>query len=148
MIAADHYLPTNALQIPEGGPKAVGGSPFDFRKIKPMAQVENGEPVLFDHNFCLSPERVAKRLVAHARSPKSGVDLRVHTTEPGVQFYAAFKLNVTVPGLDGLNYPPGAGFCLETQVWPDAINQPGFPNAVLRPGEVLRQETDYVFSKG
>jgi len=148
MIAAVHYLPTNALQIPEGGPKAVGGTPFDFRKIKPMVQVENGEPLLFDHNFCLSPERVAKRLVAHARSPKSGVDLRVHTTEPGIQFYAAFKLNVPVPGLDGLNYPPGAGFCLETQVWPDAVNQPDFPNAVLRPGEVLRQETDYVFSKG
>jgi len=40
-----------------------------------------------------------------------------------------------------------AGFCMETQVWPDAINHPNFPNAVLRPGEVLRQETDYVFSK-
>jgi aldose 1-epimerase len=36
---------------------------------------------------------------------------------------------------------------METQVWPDAINHAGFPNAVLRPGEVLRQETDYIFSK-
>ena len=52
-----------------------------------------------------------------------------------------------VPGLDGLTYPPFAGFCLETQIWPDAINQAGFPDAVLRPGEILRQETDYVFSR-
>jgi aldose 1-epimerase len=54
---------------------------------------------------------------------------------------------VAVPGLDGRKYGPFAGFCLETQVWPDAINHEGFPNAVLRPGEVLRQETDYIFTK-
>lgn len=148
MIAADAYLPTNAEQIPEGGPKAVDGTPFDFREIKPMLQMEAGERVLYDHNFCLSPERTDKRLVAHATSPTSGVHMRVLTTEPGVQFYAAFKMNVPVPGLDGLTYPPFSGFCLETQIWPDAINQAGFPKAILRPGEVLRQETDYVFGMG
>jgi len=148
MLAADAYLPTNVEQIPEGGPKAVDGTPFDFRRMKPMVQAEAGARVLYDHNFCLSAERTEKRLVAHVTSPTSGVHLRVLTTEPGVQFYAAFKMDVPVPGLDGLNYPPFSGFCLETQIWPDAINQPGFPEAVLRPGDVLRQETDYVFTKG
>ena len=146
-IAADSYLPTNEKQIPEGGPRDVTGTAFDFRQMKSVVQQENGEQVLFDHNFCLSNQRVAKREVAHARSKDSGVNLRVLTTEPGVQFYAAFKVNVAVPGLEGRKYGPFSGFCLETQIWPDAINQPGFPNAVLRPGEVLRQETDYVFSK-
>jgi aldose 1-epimerase len=147
MIAADAYLPTNAEQIPEGGPKGVSGTPFDFRAMKPMVQTAGGERVLYDHNFCLSPERTEKRLVAHATSSASGVHLRVLTTEPGVQFYAAFKMNVPVPGLDGLSYPAFSGFCLETQIWPDAINQAGFPKAILRPGEVLRQETEYVFAK-
>jgi aldose 1-epimerase len=109
--------------------------------------MENGEQMLFDHNFCLSNERVAKRPVAQARSKDSGVSLLVLTTEPGVQFYAAFKVDVAVPGLEGRRYGPFSGFCLETQIWPDAVNQPGFPEAILRPGEVLRQETDYVFSK-
>jgi aldose 1-epimerase len=147
MIAADAYLPTDAEQIPEGGPKAVDGTAFDFRTMKPMVQAEGGERVLYDHNFCLSPERVEKRLVAHVQSPASGVHMRVLTTEPGVQFYAAFKMDVPVPGLDGLRYPPFSGLCLETQIWPDAVNQPGFPEAVLRPGDVLRQETDYAFAK-
>lgn len=145
-IAADSYLPTDAEQIPKGGPKAVEGTPFDFRIMKPMAQMQGGERVLYDHNFCLSPQRTEKRLVAHVMSPASGVHMRVLSTEPGVQFYAAFKMNVPVPGLDGLAYQPFAGFCLETQIWPDAINQPGFPQAILRPGEMLRQETDYVFA--
>ena len=147
MIDADRYLPTNAQQIPEGGPRDVTGTAFDFRVMKSVVQHEDGGQVPFDHNFCLSDERVAKRAVAELRSPKSGVSMKVVTTEPGVQFYAGFKMDVPVPGLGGRRYGPGSGLCLETQIWPDAINQQGFPMAVLRPGEVLRQETDYVFAK-
>lgn len=147
MIAADHYLPTDDLQIPTGEIRPVDGTPFDFRTMAPMQRFEGGEQVLYDHNFCLSGERTAKRSVVTARSPNSGVSLEVRTTEPGVQLYAGFKLDVPVSGQGGRKLGPFAGFCLETQVWPDAINQQGFPNAVLRPGEVLRQETDYVFTK-
>jgi aldose 1-epimerase len=147
MIGADYYLPTDEKQVPTGELRPVAGTDFDFREMAPMKRFHDGEQVLYDHNFCLSRERTAKRSVALARSLNSGVSLEIRTTEPGVQFYAAFKLNVPVPGLDGRRYGPFAGFCMETQVWPDAINHDGFPNAVLRPGEVLRQETDYVFSK-
>jgi aldose 1-epimerase len=148
MIKADAYLPTNARQIPEGGPRDVTGTPSDFRAMKSVVQSENGAQVLYDHNFCLSDERVEKRFVAEARSPKSGVSMKVLTTEPGVQYYAAFKTDVPVPGLGGRHYGKFCGFCLETQIWPDAINQKGFPKAELRPGEVLTQVTDYVFSRG
>ncbi|MEZ2129977.1 MULTISPECIES: aldose epimerase family protein [unclassified Sinorhizobium] len=147
MIAADHYLPTNEKQVPSGEVRSVAGTSFDFREMAPMKRFEGGEQVLYDHNFCFSTERVAKRSVAIARSLNSGVSLEVRTTEPGVQFYTGFKLNVPVPGHGGRKYGAFAGFCLETQVWPDAINHDGFPNAVLRPGEVLRQETDYIFTK-
>jgi aldose 1-epimerase len=147
MIAADHYLPTNDRQVPTGELGSVDGTAFDFREMSPMKRFADGQQALYDHNFCLSPERTAKRSAILARSINSGVSLEVRTTEPGVQFYAGFKLNVPVPGLDGRKIGPFAGFCLETQIWPDAINHQGFPNAVLRPGEVLRQETDYIFTK-
>ncbi|WP_284777274.1 aldose epimerase family protein [Agrobacterium sp. lyk4-40-TYG-31] len=147
-IAADHYLPTTEQQIPTGEIRPVDGTVFDLRTSTPMRREENGQQVSYDHNFCLSPQRVAKRKVARVYAPASNVTLDVHTTEPGVQFYSAFKLNVAVPGLDGRHYGPFAGFCLETQIWPDAVNHKGFPDAVLRPGETLRQETDYIFKKG
>jgi aldose 1-epimerase len=147
MIAADHYLPTDEKQVPTGEIRSVAGTPFDFREMSPMKRFEGGEQVLYDHNFCFSAERTAKRSVVLARSVNSGVALEVRTTEPGVQFYAGFKLNVPVPGHGGRRIGPFAGFCLETQVWPDAINHEGFPDAVLRPGEVLRQETDYIFTR-
>lgn len=146
-IAADHYLPVDERLIPTGEIRPVAGTLFDLRTMTPMRRQLEAGGVAFDHNFCLSPQRRAKTWVAQARSPVSGVSLDVHTTEPGLQLYTGSKIDVPVAGLDGRRYGPFAGFCLETQNWPDAVNHAGFPAAVLRPGQTLRQETDYVFAK-
>ncbi|OHV83343.1 aldose epimerase family protein [Ensifer sp. LCM 4579] len=147
MIAADHYLPVDEHLIPTGEIRPVAGTVFDLREMTSMRRQMDGNRIAYDHNFCLSPERKEKRTIALVRSIGSGVSLEVLTTEPGVQLYTGSKLNVSAPGLEGRPYGPFAGFCLETQIWPDAINHDGFPKAVLRPGETLRQETDYVFTK-
>ncbi len=148
MIAAEFYLPVDGWTIPTGETRSVAGTPFDFRQSRPIGLArEKGNPVAYDHNFCLSAARVAKRPVALLKSPVSGISMEVLTTEPGVQFYAGSKLDIPVAGLDGRRYRAFAGLCLETQVWPDAVNHLGFPNAVLMPGERLVQETDYVFSR-
>ncbi len=148
MIAADRIVEVDERQCPTGRLLPVAGTEFDLREMGPMDRKREGKQVLFDHNYCLSAERVAMRPVAIARSAGSGVSLEVRTTEPGIQFYSGFKLDVPVPGLGGRHYGRFAGFCLETQVWPDAVNHPDFPDGVLRPGNVLRQETDYAFTKG
>ncbi|MCX8997985.1 galactose mutarotase [Rhizobiaceae bacterium BDR2-2] len=146
-IAADHYLPVDERSVPTGEIRPVDGTPFDLRRETVLGDRIGADFAGFDHNICLSPERVARRHVARAVSPASGISLDVATTEPGVQFYTAHKLSVPVPGHDGRTYGPFAGFCLETQIWPDSINRENFPNAVLRPGEELVQETDYIFRK-
>ncbi|MGG7519326.1 aldose epimerase family protein [Allorhizobium undicola] len=146
-IAAESYLPVDARLIPLGHQQKVEGSAFDFRVSRPIRFEEAGAQVPYDHNFCLSAARVEKRPVARVFSPLSGITMQVATTEPGVQFYAGVYVNVPVPGLHGHLYGAYSGLCLETQIWPDAINHPGFPNAVLRPGERLVQETDYSFQK-
>lgn len=146
-IAADRYLPVDERNVPTGEIRPVDGTPFDFRTETALRERIGPDFPGFDHNLCLSPERVEKRHVARAASPATGIVLDVATTEPGVQFYTAHKLSVPAPGHDGRLYGPFAGFCLETQIWPDAINRENFPNAVLRPGEELVQETDYVFRK-
>ena len=147
MIAAEHYLPVDDKLIPTGEQRSVEKTPFDFREIAPIRRGENGKQVPFDHNFCLSAERTEKRSIARVESLASGVSLDVRSTEPGVQFYIGGSLDVPVPGLDGRHYQPFGGFCLETQIWPDAVNHSNFPKAILRPGDMLRQETDYIFAK-
>lgn len=147
-LKAEHYLPVDENLVPIGEIRPVAGTPFDLRDWTPLRRQAEAGGVAFDHNFCLSENREAKRLVCEARSPSSGVSMDVLTTEPGVQLYTGAHVNPPVPGLDGRRYGAFAGFCLETQIWPDAVNHENFPNAVLRPGETLRQETDYVFRKG
>ena len=53
----------------------------------------------------------------------SGRVLEVYTTQPGVQFYTGNFLDGTLKGKSGAVYPKHSGFCLETQSWPDAVNQ-------------------------
>ena len=146
-LRAEHYLPVDENLIPTGEVRPVAGTPFDLRSWASLRRQTEEGGVAFDHNFCLSPTRQAKRPVAEVRSPLSGVSLEVLTTEPGVQLYTGGKVGPPVPGLGGRRYGPFAGFCLETQVWPDAVNHSHFPNAILRPGETVRQETDYIFRK-
>ena len=147
-LAAEHYLPVDERLIPTGDVRPVAGTPFDLRQWTPLDRQTQDGGIAFDHNFCLSSERQAKRPVIEVRSPQSGVSLAVLTTEPGVQLYSGAHVAPAAPGLEGRRYGAFAGFCLETQVWPDAVNHGHVPNAVLRPGETLRQETDYIFRKG
>lgn len=53
----------------------------------------------------------------------SGRVLEVYTTQPGVQFYTGNFLDGSLKGKSGAVYPKHSGFCLETQNWPDAVNQ-------------------------
>jgi aldose 1-epimerase len=48
-------------------------------------------------------------------------------------------------GKGGAVYKKQGGFCLETQHFPDAINQPKFPSIVLRPGKTYETTTVYKF---
>ncbi len=67
------------------------------------------------------------------------------TTEPGVQFYTGNFLDGSLKGKSGKPYVQYAGFCLEAQHFPDAVNHPNFPSIILHPGESYRQVTVYRF---
>ncbi len=72
--------------------------------------------------------------------------LEVSTTQPSVQVYTGNKLDGTLEDRAGHRLGPRGGIALECQGYPDAPNQPGFPSAVLRPGEQYRATTVWRFS--
>jgi aldose 1-epimerase len=78
---------------------------------------------------------------ATVRDPLTGRTLEVLTTEPGVQFYTGNFLDGTVPGKGGVKYGRRAGFCLETQHFPDSPNHANFPSPVVRPDRPYRSTT-------
>jgi aldose 1-epimerase len=145
-IVADYYTPIDETLIPTGEIKPVGGSPFDFREFHKIGervkQLDSKPGKGYDHNFVLDNQDGDLALAAVVREPKSGRVLKVFTTEPGVQFYGGNFLD-GVKGKDGKTYAHRSGFCLETQHYPDSINQPNFSSVVLRPGETYRHTTVY-----
>lgn len=141
-VAADHYLPVDDELIPTGEVAPVDGTAFDFRASAPVSQAAP-----LDHNFCLSRARQSLRQVARLSSQTSGVSMICMTTEPGLQVYDGSKINIAPAGLEGRRMHAYAGLAMEPQVWPDANHHADFPQAELRPGEVYRQQTQYIFGK-
>ncbi|MEM7473087.1 MAG: aldose epimerase family protein [Pseudomonadota bacterium] len=142
-VDADRWTVVDDGFIPTGENGDVTGTRYDFRQMRPIK-----DEVLIDHNLCLSDKRQGIRKIGTLTSQKSEISMEIRSTEPGLQVYDGFKLSVTKPGLGGRNYGKNAGVALEPQVWPDAINHSEFPNAILRPGELYTQHTQFAFSKG
>lgn len=143
-IAAQAYTPVDAQCVPTGAVLPVKGTRFDFVLPRTIRR-EAGEDGRYDHNFCLAAARGPLKQAAWVQGGRSGVEMEVWTTEPGLQLFTGDFEPRAVPGLDGIRYRRNAGFCLEPQVWPDSPNRPYFPQAVLRPGERYQQTSEYRF---
>nr|ADO28178.1 aldose 1-epimerase [Ictalurus furcatus] len=148
-ISAEAYLPVDDNMIPTGEIRPVENSLFDLRKpVLLGSRLKELPGPGFDHNFCLWLPGQHKQEMKCARvvHPGTGRVLELSTTQPGVQFYTSNFLDGTVGGKEGTSYPKHSAFCLETQNWPDAVNQPQFPEALLRPGEEYTHTTRFTFS--
>jgi aldose 1-epimerase len=140
-LFCDRYTPGDATLVPKGTIEPVAGTPFDFTKPKKIGQdIEKtgGNPTGYDTNFVINGKAGELRPAAKVVDPGSGRVMELFTTEPGVQFYTGNFLDGTVKGKGGAVYMKHAGFCLETQKYPDAIHHPDWPQPILRPGETYR----------
>jgi len=131
-LNTEHYTPVSDRLIPTGEIASLEGSALDYSDWKALGDAA------IDHNFVL-PEEGKLRRAASLRLRAAQLQLDVFTTQPALQVYTG----------DGLNTPfaPRSGICLEAQGFPDAPNQPNFPNIVLEPGATYRQRTIYQFKK-
>jgi aldose 1-epimerase len=152
-LEADAFVPVSSgAAIPTGEVRAVEGTAFDFTQATVVGERigDADEQLVFgrgyDHNWVVRGEAGTLRPAATMRDPQSGRVLTVETTEPGIQFYSGNFLDGSLVGKSGVAYVQRSGFCLETQGFPDAPNQPDFPSTVLRPGENYRSVTTWTFT--
>ena len=78
--------------------------------------------------------------IAELHDPVSGRTMTVSTTAPGVQLYCGNWLDKAAP------HDQHRALCLETQAYPDSINQPHFPTAKVAPGETYVHKTIHKFA--
>lgn len=146
-VDADRFVELNEQSIPTGRRPDVAGTPFDFRTARLTSQATESthsqtlQVSGLDHPFVLNHD--ANRLDASLYDPQSGRKITMKTSEPVV---VIFMHNGASPLKIANNpIPAYAGITLETQDYPDAINQAHFGSIVLRPGETYRSETTYSF---
>ena len=145
-IVADRFLPVDAGLIPTGKLDPVADSPMDFTKPEKIGaridQVEGG----YDHCYVINEsDDEGLTLCARVVEPTSGRVMEIRTSQPAIQLYTGNFLDGKISG-GGVDYQKHFAFCLETQHYPDAPNQPDFPSTVLRPGEKYSEVTVHKFT--
>lgn len=162
-VFADEYTPFDDTACPTGEILPVEGTPMDFRE--PIRVGDRIDDPFFapgrgiDNNWVLkkssgSVQRSVKMENASERSElipelaavvKAGErTMEVWTTMPGLQVYTGNFVEKNI-GKSGREYDVQTAICLEAQNFPDSPNHSNFPNAVLRPGEVYFEQTEYRF---
>ena len=148
-LNASEFLPTDETLIPLGEPADVAGTPMDFVTAKPIGQDIRAdfEQLHFtggyDHNYVLGRPG-EKKIMANAYCRESGIALEAATDCCGVQFYAGNFIGEQT-GKGGAAYHDRSAFCLESQFYPNAVNEPDFPSPVVKAGDTYHTETSYRF---
>ncbi|MDE7477699.1 MAG: galactose mutarotase, partial [Lachnospiraceae bacterium] len=149
-IHASRYTPIYERLIPTGELADVTGTPFDFRTMKTIGEDIEADDIQlkygqgYDHNFALDNYDGTIQKVASVEEPVSGRKMDVYTDQPGLQFYAGSCITPQT-GKDNTSYGKRSGFCLETQCFPNAINQPNFQDVVYGPDRPYKATAIYKF---
>ena len=151
-LNANAYTPVDDNVAVTGEVARVENTPFDFRTPTRIGerindtthqQIING--LGYDHNWILATDGDLNAVAGVLYDPTTGIEMSIHTDQPGVQFYAGNFLDGSFMGKSGVAYPRRSGLCFETQHFPDSPNQPSFPSTTLRPGETYTTTTIYKF---
>jgi aldose 1-epimerase len=131
-------------QIPTGKIIPVKGTPFDFSEFKTFQRDLNGLPTGYDDNYVLDNESGDLKYTGCLREPKSGRQIEIYTTQPGMQLYTGYwNPEITIDGKK--KFGSYSGVALETQHYPDSVHHDNFPTTLLKPGEKYNQKTVYKF---
>ncbi len=146
-LNSDRVTETDEYLVPTGNLLKVDQTRFDLREGKSFRQILAETPGGFDDNFIIAEkDGIYQENAAVVYGKNSGIIMRIHTSRPGIQFYMGEYLEDSC-GYSGkrCSYIRNGGFCLETQCWPDAVNNPEFPQIHVAPGRPRHGMTRWQF---
>lgn len=132
----DHQLQINADKMVAAGNDYI-----------PTGEIAAADEIVLDREkginsyYILNNADFAAKLI----DPSSGRTLTVKTSYPGVFLYTGDYLNSKHLNLNNRYCQPFEGLCLECQHYPDAMNRPEFPSALLPKHHVYNEFINYKF---
>ena len=146
VLSSSSYVEVDAQSIATGKLLPVKGADGKDNAFNFLTQKRIDASGLdgYDHCFVVDGEIGKLRPCAEVTEPASGRVMKVLTTQPGVQFYTGNKLKDN-PGKYGSLYQKQAGFCLETQHFPDTPNQNSFPSCIFGPQKDYQENAVFAF---
>jgi aldose 1-epimerase len=150
-IDATAYLPINEKAIPTGVIANVKGTAFDFLQPKVIGKDINREEEQlqigkgYDHCFVLNTKGNIDEKCAALIGDISGIKMNVYTTKLGMQLYTGNYMQGQHTFFNGAKDEQRTAVCLETQSFPDSVNQPNFPITIITPTIPYSHTTIYEF---
>lgn len=151
-MASGFYTPNTPECMPYGVVEKTEGTPFDFTEGLRLGDgfASDHEQIKlfsgYDHNFAL--DGFGYREFATLSGDKTGIIMTAYTDRPAVQIYSGNGIDEERICKEGAKYPRHGGVCLETQVFPNAMEYSHFPSPILKKGEKYDTVTAFRFSKG
>lgn len=140
-LFAQDYAEVDRQNIPIGTVVPVENSIFNYQPQNPTCQTHPAFADGVDHHFNTtgsnSKHSTQTYKMLSVRSSKSNVELTISSNSIGFQFYTGNFLSDP--------FLPSAGFCVEPQLAPDAINQTTFESPLLMPDQERVQTILYQF---
>lgn len=139
-VYASRFTPLNPLLVPTGEIALLDGRPNDLRDATKFKDGFKRLAEGYDYNYILDDDSFVKK-AATIRDEGTNREINVYTTQPAVQVYSGYY----IPEING-KFGRYSGVAIETQHYPDSVNEPEFPNTILRPGEIYRETTIWEIS--
>lgn len=142
-LYADSYTAIDDGLIPTGEFVDIKGSDYDYSSYK----VFDASSAPVDHNFRLSKgDKFGP--CAEVYSKESGIKMSVSSDLPGIQMYTGENIP-DIKGKNGISYSSFCGIALETQCFPNSVNEgiknDTFKRPVVKAGESFKSVTEYKF---
>uniref|UniRef100_M4CPZ5 Aldose 1-epimerase n=1 Tax=Brassica campestris TaxID=3711 RepID=M4CPZ5_BRACM len=144
-ILGSSYTPVDGELIPTGEISPVKGTSYDFLQLRPIKDNMKDLKAGYDINYCLDGKADKMRKIVELIDKKSGRKMELSGNQPGLQFYTGGMLK-DIKGKNGTTYQAFAGLCLETQGYPNSVNNPKFPSQIVEPGKTYKHTMLFKFS--
>lgn len=146
-LFSDSYTEVDDGLIPTGVILPVEGTALDFRGGKTIGQdfaaVKELATAGYDHNFVIGDPGKFKTF-SILRGEKTGITMTGSTNMEAFQLYTGNHISPR-KGKEKTEYHDFCGLCMEPHHFPNAVNNPSFPSAIVRPGETYYHHTEFKF---